>query len=148
MDMTGYMTINDTDIWTQYGAFLAELEPGGHTNMDALLRLPKAKDITTVDFRERTGVELPADPAVKLSSIERTLQFWLSAATASVRLQRYRELLTLLTSGKLEVAVKDYRTYSLVYLDMPADPEWYADCSGQKFGVLFSVKFLEAQPSV
>ena len=116
--------------------------------MDALLRLPKAKDITTVDFRERTGVELPADPAVKLSSIERTLQFWLSAATASVRLQRYRELLTLLTSGKLEVAVKDYRTYSLVYLDMPADPEWYADCSGQKFGVLFSVKFLEAQPSV
>ena len=44
--------------------------------------------------------------------------------------------------------MKDYRTYSLVYLDMPTDPGWYADCSGQKFGVLFSVKFLEAQPSV
>lgn len=148
MELTGYLTINGADIWTQYGAFLAETEPGGHTNMDALLRLPKAKDITTVDFRERTGVELPSSPDVKLSSIERTLQFWLSADTAAERLRNYRAMLTLLTSGLLAAAVKDYRTYNLVYQDMPADPGWYDDCAGHRFGVLFSIKFLEPQPAV
>lgn len=55
MDLTGYLTINGTDVWTEYGAFLGETEEGGHVNMDALLRMPKAKDITTVDFRERNG---------------------------------------------------------------------------------------------
>ena len=50
MDLTGYLTINGTDIWNEYGAFLGETEAGGHVNMDALLRMPKAKDITTVNF--------------------------------------------------------------------------------------------------
>ena len=62
MDLTGYLTINGTDVWTEYGAFLGETEEGGHVNMDALLRMPKAKDITTVDFRERNGVELASEP--------------------------------------------------------------------------------------
>ena len=88
MDLTGYLTINGTDLWTQCRCFLAETERGGHVNMDALLRMPKAKEITTVDVRERNGVELPDNPDVKLSSIERTLQFWLSAQSAAVRLQR------------------------------------------------------------
>ncbi|HJC94100.1 MAG TPA: hypothetical protein H9752_07880 [Candidatus Phocaeicola excrementigallinarum] len=148
MDLTGYLKINGTDLWTQYHCFLAETEAGGHVNMDALLRLPKAKDITTVDFRERNGVELPADPDVRLSSIERTLQFWLSAPTAALRLQRYRNVLTLLASGVLSVEVKDYRTYSLVYQDMSSEPEWHSDFSGNLHGVLFSVKFLETKPQV
>ncbi|MCF2599927.1 hypothetical protein I6E10_14795, partial [Phocaeicola barnesiae] len=89
MDLTGYMTINGTDIWTEYGVFLGEIEAGGHVNMDALLRVPKAKEITKVDFRERTGVELPDNPNVKLSSIERTLQFWLRSNNKYNRLQKY-----------------------------------------------------------
>ena len=43
MDLTGFLTINGTDVWTEYGAFLGETEEGGHVNMDALLRMPKAK---------------------------------------------------------------------------------------------------------
>ena len=86
MDLTGFLTINGTDVWTEYGAFLGETEEGGHVNMDALLRMPKAKDITTVEFRERNGVELPQNPDVKLSSIERTLQFWLRGTSAADRL--------------------------------------------------------------
>ena len=112
--------------------------------MDALLRMPKAKDITTVDFRERNGVELPQNPNVKLGSIERTLQFWLRGSSASDRLDKYQ----LITSGMLTINVKNYRTYNMVYQDMPAEPDWYGSYERDRFYVLFSVKFLEPQPSV
>lgn len=148
MDLTGFLTINGTDAWTEYGAFLGETEEGGHVNMDALLRMPKAKDITTVDFRERVGVELPQNPDVKLSSIERTMQFWLCGTSAADRLDRYQRMMTLVTSGMLAVSVKNYRTYNMVYQDMPADPSWYESYEGDRFYVLFSVKFLEPQPSI
>ena len=148
MDLTGYLTINGTDAWTEYGAFLGETEGGGHVNMDALLRMPKAKDITTVEFRERNGVELPQNPDVKLSSIERTLQFWLRGTSAADRLDKYQRMMTLITSGMLAVSVKNYRTYNMVYQDMPADPSWYESYEGDRFYVLFSVKFLEPQPSI
>ena len=55
---------------------------------------------------------------------------------------------TLLVSGKLAMAVKNYRTYNLIYQDMPAEPEWYDSQDGSLYGVLFSVKFLEPQPEV
>lgn len=148
MDLTGYLTINGTDAWREYGAFLGETEAGGHVNMDALLRMPKAKDITTVDFRGRNGVELPQNPNVKLCSIERTLQFWLRGNSASDRLDKYQRMMTLITSGMLAIAVKNYRTYNMVYQDMPADPEWYESYEGDRFYVLFSVKFMEPQPSI
>lgn len=148
MDLTGFLLINGTDAWTEYGAFLGETEEGGHVNMDALLRIPSAKDITTVDFRERVGVEFPQNPDVKLSSIERTLQFWLRGTSAADRLDKYKRMMTLITSGMLAVSVKNYRTYNMVYQDMPADPSWYESYEGDRFYVLFSVKFLEPQPSI
>ena len=57
--MTGLCKINNTDIYTEYGVFLAETSASDTSNMNELLRVPGAKDITTVDFRERNGVELP-----------------------------------------------------------------------------------------
>lgn len=148
MDLTGYLTINGTDVWTEYGAFLGETEEGGHVNMDALLRMPSAKDITTVDFRERVGVELPLNPDVKLNSIERTLQFFLRGTSVTDRLEKYQRMMTLITSGMLSISVKNYRTYKMVYQDMPADPSWYESYEGDRFYVLFSVKFMEPQPSI
>lgn len=148
MDLTGYLTINGTDAWTEYGAFLGETEEGGHVNMDALLRMPSAKDITTVDFRERVGVELPLNPDVKLNSIERTLQFFLRGTSVTDRLDKYQRMMTLITSGMLSISVKNYRTYKMVYQDMPADPSWYESYEGDRFYVLFSVKFMEPQPSI
>lgn len=148
MDLKGFLLINGTDAWTEYGAFLGETEEGGHVNMDALLRMPSAKDITTVDFRERVGVELPLNPDVKLNSIERTLQFWLRGTSVTDRLDKYQRMMTLITSGMLAIAVKNYRTYNMVYQDMPADPSWYESYEGDRFYVLFSVKFMEPQPSI
>lgn len=146
MDMTGYMTMDGVDIWTAYRAFLCENE-GEHTNMDALLRMPKAKDVTTVDFREHNGVELPENPDLKLNSIERTLQFMIVATGAAQRLTLYRAFLSALMTGVKACMVKDYRTYNLLYQDMPSDPQWYNGLDG-KFAVRFSVKFLEASPTV
>lgn len=148
MDLTGYLTINGTDAWTEYGAFLGETEAGGHVNMDALLRMPRAKDITTVDFRERNGVELPQNQNVRLCSIERTLQFWLCGKSKTDRLDKFQRMMTLITSGMLAIAVKNYRTYNMIYQDMPADPEWYESYEGDRYYVLFSVKFMEPQPSI
>lgn len=148
MDLKGFLLINGTDAWTEYGAFLGETEEGGHVNMDALLRMPSAKDITTVDFRERVGVELPQNPDVKLSSIERTLQFWLRGTSSADRLDKYQRMMTLITSGMLSISVKNYRTYNMVYQDMPTDPSWYESYEGDRFYVLFSVKFMEPQPSI
>lgn len=145
MDMTGYLTMDGTDVWTAYKAFLFEQE-SEHRNMDALLRMPKAKDVTTVDFRERNGVELPANPDLKLQSIERTLQFAILADSETERLTCYRNFLNALLTGVKAFAVKNYRTYNLLYQDMPSDPSWYNDYAGRKYLVVFSVKFLEPNP--
>lgn len=146
MDMTGYMTMDEVDIWTTYRAFLCESE-GEHTNMDSLLRMPKAKEVTTVDFREHNGVELPQNPDLKLNSIDRTLQFMIVATSAAQRLSLYQAFLSSLMTGIKTCVVKDYRTYNLLYLDMPSDPQWYNGLDG-KFAVRFSIKFLEASPTV
>ena len=123
----------------------AETSREAHTNMDALLRMPKAKDITMVDFRERDGVELPDAPLMKLESIDRTLQFCIIAGSEAERLKRYRELLVLLTSGKLSMQVKGYRTYRMIYKDMPSEPQWFNPHAGP-YRVVFSVKFTDYAP--
>lgn len=145
MDYTGLFTINGVDIWTTYRAYLAETETG-HVNADALNRYPAAKDITTVDFRERDGVELPENPDIRLKSIERTLQFAILTHTAENRLQYYHAFMQFLSSGILSCNVKYYRTYNMVYQDMSNDPSWYDSYDGSSYLVIFQVKFLEPDP--
>lgn len=143
--LTGLLTINGTDIWTQYKAFLAEKD-NAHLNMDALLRLPKVKDITTVDFRERDGVDLPANVNIKLKSIERTLQFAIIASSEAERFTLYKSFLEKIRSGKLEMVVKDYRTYMMIYQEMPSDPEWYQAYDKEHYITVFQIKFLDYAP--
>ena len=143
--LTGLLTINGTDIWTQYKAFLAEKD-NAHLNMDALLRLPKVKDITTVDFRERDGVDLPANVNIKLKSIERTLQFAILASSEAERFTLYKSFLEKIRNGKLEMVVKDYRTYMMIYQEMPSDPEWYQAYDKEHYITIFQIKFLDYAP--
>lgn len=143
--LTGLLTINGTDVWLQYRAFLAEKD-NAHLNMDALLRLPKVKDITTVDFRERDGVDLPANVNIKLKSIERTLQFAIIASSEAERFTLYKSFLEEIRSGKLEMVVKDYRTYSMIYQEMPSDPEWYQAYDKEHYITIFQIKFLDYAP--
>lgn len=143
--LTGLLTINGVDIWTEYKAFLAE-KNNAHLNMDALLRLPKVKDITTVDFREHDGVDLPANVNIKLKTIERTLQFAILASSESERFTLYKSFLEKIRSGKLEMVVKDYRTYSMLYQEMPSDPEWYIAFDKEHYITVFQIKFLDYAP--
>ena len=57
--MTGLCKINNTDIYTEYGVFLAETSASDTSNMSELMKTPEAKEITTVDFRERNFAVLP-----------------------------------------------------------------------------------------
>lgn len=147
MDLTGYLTINGKDIYTEYAAFLAETSSEDHTNMDNLLAMPAAKDITSVDFRERTGEDYPDDPDIQLSSIDRTLRFALKGVSEADRLEKYRGMMTLLVSGWLTFTVKSYRTYRMTYKSMDGEPAWYAD-RGSGAWVIFKVQFHEPKPEI
>ena len=94
------------------------------------------------------NIELPDNPDVKLSSIERTLQFWLRSNNKYNRLQKYQEFMKFITSSMLTINIKDYRTYKMVYQDMPNEPDWYVSYEGDRFYAFFQVKFLEPQPSI
>ena len=57
--LEGLLLINGTDVYTQYGAFLAETAADKHENYDALLAPPPLKELTEVSIREEDGVRLP-----------------------------------------------------------------------------------------
>lgn len=59
--MEGLLLINGVDIWTEYGAWLAEEKEGETTNYSALLKPPAAKAQMAVSFREDDGEKLPED---------------------------------------------------------------------------------------
>lgn len=144
MDLTGLCSIGGTDIYTTYGAFLAETSAEAHTNMDALLAMPAVKEYTAVDFRERTGEDLPDTLDVQLQAIDRTLQFCILADTDSTLLTRYRDFLICLVSGWLDFSIKDLRTYRMYYKSADA-PEWYRGDPRIK-GVILKVTFREPKP--
>ena len=58
-DLTGYMTVNGKDAWTEYSAFLCEDRREDNFNFSELLKPLEMKAYTSVDFRERNGEELP-----------------------------------------------------------------------------------------
>lgn len=59
MNLTGYMTINGVDAWTDYFAFLCEDKVDDSFNFGELQKPLEMKEYTTVEFRERDGEELP-----------------------------------------------------------------------------------------
>ena len=144
--MTGLLTINGKDAWTEFGAFLCETSADGRVNAAALLAVPQAKEITYVDFRERDGEGAPDDPQLKLQSIDRTLQLCVTASTEVQRTERYRSLIKLLTSGWLDISVTGFGTYRMVYKQMYGEPEWYK-AYGSTCIVIFNVTLHEPRPT-
>lgn len=141
---TGLFTINGTDIYEAYGAFLAELERNGHENNDELMAMPEVKDYTTVDFREEDGEQDPEELLVKLKPMDRTLQFALIADSEEERQTKYRGFMTLLLSGKLTCVIEGYGTYELRYKSAEK-PGWYMSDT-RRFLVTVKVTFHEPKP--
>lgn len=149
MDLSGYMTINEKDAWTEYGAFLCETSATEHTNMDELNKMPRMKAYTAVSFRERNGEQLPDTlPSPRFEAIDRTLQFIVTADTDALRYTRYAALMEVLRSGWLVFKIKGLRDYRM-YMSEPSAPKWYPLPSAcGKYVCAFKVKFREPEPTL
>lgn len=82
----GLVLMNGTDIWAEYGAFLAEEKRGGMDNLTAILTPSKAKADTAVNIREEQGEKYsstltprnePRDVTLTFALYNRTQAGWL-----------------------------------------------------------------------
>lgn len=95
----GLVLINETDIWTEYGAFLAEETRGGMENLTAILTPSEAKDDTAVDIREENGEKYSAELTPRNKARDVTLHFALVAATRADWLSKYKSFVAFLKAG-------------------------------------------------
>lgn len=148
-DLTGYMSINGKDTWTEYSAFLCETSAAEHSNMDELNKIPKMKAYTAVSFRERNGEQLPDElPFPCFEAIDRTLQFAVVGNTEALLKSRYSALITALKAGWLTFKLKNMRDYKM-YLSEPSVPSRYPLPSAQgNYVCVFKAKFREPEPSI
>lgn len=144
-DLTGYLKLNNVDVWTQYRAFLCELSVTDHTNMDELQKSPKMKAYTTVSFRELDGEELPDElPSPRYEAIDRTLQFCIIGTSQEDRMAKYATFYAALRRGWLTLDVKGVRVYKVYYQEQ-SGLTWYDDPTMP--ACVFRVKFREPKPS-
>lgn len=143
-DLTGYLKMNNVDVWAQYRAFLCELSVTDHTNMNELQKSPKMKPYTAVSFREFDGEELPdVLPSPRYEAIDRTLQFCIIGTSQADRKTKYNAFVTALKAGWLTLEVKDVRIYKVYYQEQ-SGITWYNDSS--VLACIFKVKFREPKP--
>lgn len=145
------MLINGTDIWTEYGAFLAEEKRGGRENLTALMTPSRTKGHVGVDIREHHGVKYSAKLEPRNAEREVTLLFALFADTRAEWVRRYRAFITFLKTG-----ADGWLTMSFPELDLTLRM-FYVSCPGYKpltylwkEGVQasrFRVTFKEPEPS-
>ncbi len=152
-NLTGLMTINGVDIWSQYGVFLAEEKAGGMTNMSALLTPSDVKDSTAVDFREETGEKYADDLVQTNAARDVTLTFALIADSPANWQTKYGSFISFLKSGWLSMLVygDDYYIGVKVFYKKttkftPLVSLWHA--GHKKYGGRFSVTFREPQPAL
>lgn len=129
MDTTtlkGLVLINGTDIWTEYGAFLAEEKRGGRENLTALMTPSRTKGHVGVDIRERHGVKYSAKLEPRNAEREVTLLFALFAETRAEWVRRYRAFIAFLKTG-----ADGWLTMSFPELDLTLRM-FYVSCPGYK----------------
>ncbi|MDO4164056.1 MAG: hypothetical protein Q4D56_06680 [Bacteroides sp.] len=97
--LSGLVLINETDIWTTYGAFLVEDKRGGMDNLTSILTPSKAKEDTAVDFREEHGEKYLSTLTPRNEARDVTLHFALYAQTQATWLTKYRAFISFLKTG-------------------------------------------------
>ena len=91
--LEGLVTINGTDIWKEYGAFLTEEKRGGRENLTAIMTPAKAKSHVGVNIRELDGTKYSARLDVRSEERDVTLHFAIFARTRNGWLTfRFRQL--------------------------------------------------------
>lgn len=116
-DLTGYMTLNGKDAWTEYFAFLFEDKKEDDFNFGELLKPLEMKDYTVVDFRERDGEELPdVLPSPRYKARDVTLYIAVYASTLAEYNTRRTALMEAIKAGWVNLKIKGLPgTYRLYY---------------------------------
>ncbi len=149
--LEGLVTINGTDIWKEYGAFLTEEKKGGRENLTAIMTPAKAKSHVGVNIRENNGTKYSSKLDVKSEERDVTLHFAIFAPTKEEWLVRYRAFITMLKQGE-----DGWLTFVFPSLDLTMRM-FYLNCPGYKpltylwhegaHASRFKVTFREPEPS-
>lgn len=150
-ELEGQVTINGEDIWTEYGAFLAEEKRGGRDNLKAIMAPSAGKSHVGVDIRERDGVKYSAKLDTRNKERDVTLHFAITADNAKAWMARYRAFLELLKKGEdgwLDITFESIGvTLRVFYVNSteftPLANLWY---NGMKQASRFKVTFREPEP--
>lgn len=144
----GLLQINGRDVFEEYGAFLCHDKQNRNTNYSELLKPPKMKTYTSVDFREEDGEKLPAVLLPRVEARDLTLQFAIVGASREDFLARYDKFLGMLRSGWLEFFLPDIgRTFRLYYKECSGYKQ-LTPLSARQVGGKFTVKFREPHPQM
>jgi len=146
--LTGLLSINEIDAYTEYGAFLSSDRPGEYKNYSALLKPPTMKPYVAVSFREEDGEKLPEElhPAAEARDVD--LQFTIVADSATQFLQRYDAFVKMLRSGWLEFRLAEIpRTFRMYYKSSTEFGQLTPLGHGMVAGK-FKIKFREPCPAV
>lgn len=149
--LEGLVTINGTDIWKEYGAFLTEEKKGGRENLTAIMTPAKAKSHVGVNIRENNGTKYSARLDVRSEERDVTLHFAIFARTREEWLGRYRAFITMLKQGKdgwltirfrqLDLTMRVFYVSSTAY--KPLSCLWKEGLQASRFKVTFK----EPEPS-
>lgn len=97
--LSGLVLMNGTDIWREYGAFLAEEKRGGMDNLTAILTPSKAKADVAVNIREEQGEKYSATLTPMNEPRDVTLCFALYNKTQAGWLKAYFSFINFLKQG-------------------------------------------------
>lgn len=149
--LSGLVIINGKDIWTEFGAFLAEEKRGGRENLTAIMKPSKAKKHVGVNIREHDGVKYSSKLNPRNEERDVTLHFALFAKTKGEWLLRYWSFISFLKQGQngwLSVNLPDLGlTMRMFYVDCssykPLTYLWREGMQASRFKVIFR----EPEPS-
>ena len=150
--LSGLVLMNGTDIWEEYGVFLAEEKRGGMDNLTAILTPSKAKADTAVNIREEQGEKYSPTLTPRNEPRDVTLCFALYAKTRAGWLRSYLSFIRFLKEGKdgwIDILLPQLElTLRVKYSDSPKfTPLTYLWKEGVHAG-RFKVKFREPVPII
>lgn len=148
MILDGLLYINNSDVYKTYGAFLSEEKPGDNANYSALLKPAAMKKYTAVDLREEDGEKLPEilTPAFEARDFE--LQFAIFGTSKADFIKRYKDFVSMLRSGWLNLYLPELDKTYRVYYQNCTEYTQLTELEASIVAGKFKVKFREPKPAI
>lgn len=150
--LEGKVLVNGTDIWKEYGVFLAEKKRGDRNNLKAIMAPAKTKTHVAVDIREEEGEKYSSVLEVRNQARDVKLTFALYADTREAWLSQYRAFIAFLKQGDdgwLDIRFPDLDLTLRAFYKEGGDYEpltylWKAGKQASRF----TVTFREPKPAI